>query len=90
MISKQFCRIDNLIIEKIRGGLKIGPITRFEKENKIKLDINRVPYVSFGSRVKDNRFVSYLVSSDHTENFGKKNGQTLEYFLNFNNKNKNL
>jgi hypothetical protein len=95
MISKQFCRIDNLIIEKIRGGLKVGPITRFEKENKIKLDINKVPYISLGSRVKDNKFVSYLVGSQHiekfedlpivypSENFGKKNGQNLEYFLNF-------
>ncbi len=95
MLSKQFCRIDNLIIEKIHNGLKIGPLKRFEKENKIKLDINKVPFISFGSKLKDHRFVSYLLDLDShekfenlpivypSENFGKNSGKKLDFFMNF-------
>lgn len=69
MNSKQFCRIDNLIIEKYKDGLKIKSLKRFEKENKVKLDLNTVPYISLGSRIEDNRFAARLLGSEITQQF---------------------
>jgi hypothetical protein len=64
MSTIQFCRIDNQIIEKLPGGFMICPITRYEKIHGIKLDLSRVPYVSLGSRGKDNMYLLKLMDSD--------------------------
>jgi len=57
-----FIRIDNQIVEKIGNtGFKVGPIKLFEKQNKIKLDMDKVPYVSSVSRLKDSLTIQNLV-----------------------------
>ena len=57
----KFIRIDNQIIQKIGNtGFKVGPIKLFEKQNKIKLDLNKVPYVSSGSRLSDSLIIQDL------------------------------
>ena len=60
----QFIRIDNQIVEKIsvagNSGIKITPIKLFQKQNKIKLDLNKVPYVSSGSRLSDSLLMQKL------------------------------
>ena len=59
-----FIRIDNQIVEKIsvggNSGIKITPIKLFEKQNKIKLDLDKVPYVSSGSRLSDSLIMQKL------------------------------
>ena len=64
MTTIQFCRIDNQIIEKLPGGFMIGPIARYEKTHGVKLELSRVPYVSMGSRYKDNKYLVKLMDSD--------------------------
>ena len=61
----KFIRIDNQIIQKIGNtGFKVGPIKLFEKQNKIKLDLNKVPYVSSGSRLSDSLIIQNLVNGN--------------------------
>ena len=64
MTTIQFVRIDNKIIEKIPGGFMIGPITRFEKKYGMKLDLDKVPYISLGSRGKDNMFLLNFMDAE--------------------------
>lgn len=57
-----FIRIDNQIVQRIGNtGFKVGPIKLFEKQNKIKLDLDKVPYVSSGSRLNDSLIIQKLV-----------------------------
>ena len=61
----KFIRIDNQIIERIGNtGFKVGPIKLFEKQNKIKLDLNKIPYVSSGSRLSDSLIMQNLVNGN--------------------------
>ena len=70
MTTIQFFRIDNLIVEKLpHGGIMVGPIKRYEKDHKVKLDLDKVPYISTGSRYSDNIFIQNLMESDYTERF---------------------
>ena len=60
-----FIRIDNQIVEKIGNcGFKISSIKLFEKQNKIKLDLNRVPYVSSGTRLSDSLIIQNLMEGN--------------------------
>lgn len=61
----KFIRIDNQIIERIGNtGFKVGPIKFFEKQNKMKLDLNKVPYVSSGSRLSDSLIIQNLIDGN--------------------------
>jgi hypothetical protein len=64
MTTIQFFRIDNQIVEKLPGGFMVGPIRLYEKKHGVKLDLDIVPYVSFGSRGKDNMFLMNLMDSE--------------------------
>ena len=64
MSSIQFFRIDNQIVERLSGGFMIGSIKRYEKKHGVKLDLDSVPYVSFGSRGKDNMFLFNIMNPD--------------------------
>ena len=65
MTSIQFFLIDNQIVEKLTGGFMVGPIKRYEKKHGIKLDLASVPYVSFGTRKKDNLFLWKIMDLDY-------------------------
>jgi len=62
MTMPLFVRIDNQIVEKIRNGIKIGSIKLYEKEHKIKLNLEYVPYVFTGSRLSDSLLMQRLIS----------------------------
>jgi hypothetical protein len=64
MTTIQFVRIDNQIIEKIPGGFMVGPIKLFEKKYGMKLDLDKVPYISLGSRGKDNMFLLNFMDAE--------------------------
>jgi hypothetical protein len=64
MTTIQFFRIDNQIVERLPGGFMVGPIKRYEKKHGVKLDLDRVPYVSLGSRGKDNMFLWNIMHPD--------------------------
>ena len=65
MTTIQFFRIDNQIVERLPGGFMVGPIKRYEKKQGLKLDLDIVPYVSFGSRKKDNLFLWKIMDLDN-------------------------
>ena len=65
MTSIQFFLIDNQIVEKLPGGFMVGPIRRYEKKHGVKLDLDIVPYVSFGNRRKDNLFLWKIMDLDN-------------------------
>ena len=65
MTTIQFFRIDNQIVERLPGGFMIGPIKRYEKKHEVKLDLDKVPYVSFGTRKKDNLFLWKIMDLDN-------------------------
>ena len=65
MTTIQFCRIDNQIVEKLPGGFMVGPIRRYEKKHGVKLDLASVPYVSFGTKKKDNLFLWKIMDLDN-------------------------
>ena len=69
MTTIQFCRIDNQIVEKLPGGFMVGPIRRYEKKHGVKLDLDIVPYVSFGTRKKDNLFLWKIMDLDNDIRF---------------------
>ena len=69
MTTIQFCRIDNQIVEKLPGGFMVGPIRRYEKKHGVKLDLASVPYVSFGTRKKDNLFLWKIMDLDNDIRF---------------------
>jgi len=58
---KRFIRIDNQIIEKIgNSGFKVSSIKLFERQNRVKLNLENVPYVSSGSRRLDSIIIQNL------------------------------
>ena len=66
MTTIQFFRIDNQIVERLPGGFMVGPIKRYEKKHGgVKLDLDIVPYVSFGNRRKDNLFLWKIMDLDN-------------------------
>lgn len=65
MTTIQFFRIDNQIVERLPGGFMVGPIRRYEKKHGVKLDLASVPYVSFGTRGKDNLFLWNIMDLDN-------------------------
>ena len=65
MTSIQFFLIDNQIVEKLPGGFMVGPIRRYEKKHGVKLDLDIVPYVSFGTKKKDNMFLWKIMDLDN-------------------------
>ena len=65
MTTIQFFRIDNQIVEKLPGGFMVGPIKRYEKKHGVKLDLDIVPYVSFGTKKKDNMFLWKIMDLDN-------------------------
>ena len=65
MTTMQFFRIDNQIVERLPGGFMVGPIKRYEKKQGLKLDLDIVPYVSFGTRKKDNLFLWKIMDLDN-------------------------
>ena len=69
MTTIQFCRIDNQIVERDPGGFMVGPIKRYEKKHGVKLDLDKVPYISFGSRRKDNMFLWDIMDMDYDIQF---------------------
>lgn len=69
MTTIQFCRIDNQIVERVPGGFMVGPIKRYEKKHGVKLDLDKVPYISFGSRRKDNMFLWDIMDMDYDIQF---------------------
>ena len=55
-------RIDNQIIERIGlGGCRIGSITLFESQHKLKLNLDRLPYVFAGSRLLDSLLIQQIM-----------------------------
>ena len=65
MTTIQFFRIDNLIIERLSGsGVMVGSIKLYEKKHKIKLDLDKVPYIFTGSRQTDSLFIQNVMNSD--------------------------
>jgi hypothetical protein len=61
---KRFIRIDNQIIEKIgNSGFKVSSIKLFERQNRVKLNLENVPYVSSGSRRLDSIIIQNLTIS---------------------------
>ena len=69
MTSIQFFLIDNQIVEKLPGGFMVGPIRRYEKKHGVKLDLDIVPYVSFGTKKKDNMFLWKIMDLDNDIRF---------------------
>jgi hypothetical protein len=66
MTTIQFFRIDNQIVERLPGGFMVGPIKRYEKKHGgVKLDLDIVPYISFGTRGKDNMFLWKIMDLDN-------------------------
>ena len=65
MTSIQFFLIDNQIVERLPGGFMVGPIKRYEKKHGVKLDLDIVPYVSFGTKKKDNMFLWKIMDLDN-------------------------
>jgi len=55
-------RIDNQIIERIGlGGCRISSITLFERQNHLKLNLDRLPYVFAGSRLLDSLLIQQIM-----------------------------
>ena len=55
-------RIDNQIIERIGlGGCRIGPIKLFERQHRIILNLDRLPYVTTGSRRLDSLLIQRIM-----------------------------
>ena len=65
MTTIQFFLIDNQIVERLPEGFMVGPIKRYEKKHGVKLDLDKVPYVSFGSRRKDNLYLWTIMDMDY-------------------------
>lgn len=56
-------RIDNCIVERFSlSGIQIGPIRLYEKQNKVKLVLDDVPYVTTGCRKRDSLLMQGLLS----------------------------
>ena len=66
MTTIQFFRIDNQIVERLPGGFMVGPIKRYEKKHGVKLDLDKVPYISIGNRGKDNMFLWTIMDPDYS------------------------
>jgi hypothetical protein len=63
-------RIDNQIVERLSGGgIIVGPIKLFERQHRVRLDLQEVPYVSTGTRLSDNLFIQRLMDSDNPDQF---------------------
>jgi hypothetical protein len=57
-----FIRIDNQIVERfMNNGLKVSSIKLFEKQKNIKLELDKVPYMSSGSRRSDSLIIQNLM-----------------------------
>ena len=57
-----FIRIYNQIVEKIGNrGLKVSSIKLFEKQNKVKLNLKNIPYVSSCSNLSDSLLIQKLM-----------------------------
>ena len=60
-----YIRIGNQIVEKLgNSGFKISSIKLFEKQNKLKLELDKVPYVSSGSRLSDSLIIQNLMDGN--------------------------
>lgn len=59
-MSTIFIRIDNQIVEKKNNGVIIGPIRLFEKQHRVRLNLETVPYVTTGSRRTDSLLMQRL------------------------------
>lgn len=55
-------RIDNVIIERIGlGGCKTSPIKLFERQHRLRLNLDRLPYVTAGSRRLDSLLIQQIM-----------------------------
>jgi hypothetical protein len=55
-------RIDNQIIERIGiGGCRISPISLFERQHKLRLNLDRLPYAFAGSRLLDSLLIQQIM-----------------------------
>jgi hypothetical protein len=55
-------RIDNQIIERIGlGGSKISSIKLFERQHRLRLNLDRLPYVTTGSRRLDSLLIQRIM-----------------------------
>ena len=52
-------RIDNYVVYKIKDTYGNCPINRYEKNNNIKLEVSKLPFISKGSKLADNIFLAY-------------------------------
>jgi hypothetical protein len=55
-------RIDNQIMEMINGGVRVSPIKLFEKQRYVILNLDRVPYISRGSRRLDSLLIQRIMN----------------------------
>lgn len=62
MTTRSFVRIDNQIVEKFGNCCIIGPIKLYEKQHKVKLSLETIPYVFTGSRLSDSLLMQRLRS----------------------------
>jgi len=62
---RPFIRIDNQIVERLgNNGCIIGPIRLFERQNRVRLDLDSVPYVFTGSRLLDTILMQRLLNGN--------------------------
>jgi hypothetical protein len=68
-MTTNFFRIDNCIVERLAGGIAVGPIPMYEKKHRVTLDLDRVPYISTGSRCTDSLFIQSIMESEDNIRF---------------------
>jgi len=64
MTFRTFLRIDNQIVEKMGNGCIIGPIRLYERQHKVKLTMDSVPFVFTGSRLSDSILMQRLIAGE--------------------------
>jgi hypothetical protein len=64
MTTRSFVRIDNQIVEKFGNGCIIGPIKLYERQHRVKLPLESIPYVFTGHRRTDALLMQRLLSGD--------------------------
>jgi hypothetical protein len=60
-------RIDDQIIEMICSGVRVSPITLFQRQHQVILKLERLPYVSTGTRRLDTLLIQRIM--DGTEKY---------------------
>jgi len=62
-------RIDNQIYHRPfgAGGFAITPISLYQKQYRVTLDLTTLPYISTGCRITDNLLLSHLLTTGDDE-----------------------